>query len=183
MVRLGHPARLQANILPYSLEALVQSSEETALVRDVRMELQSYLRILSNPKSRASDKRVAYGEVKTLRKGLRQREWRAVQSILESSQVVLATCVGTANAILKRNYSQANGTDCSGFDLVIVDEAAQALEAACWIPALQCSRKLVLAGDHWQLPPTIKCSNPAVQKGLGQTMFERLMTIYEDLVW
>jgi ATP-dependent RNA/DNA helicase IGHMBP2 len=66
------------------------------------------------------------------------------------------------------------------FDLVIVDEAAQALEAACWIPILQARTKVVLAGDHCQLPPTIQSNNPLVMKGLGETMFERVMKLYGD---
>jgi AAA domain/R3H domain len=59
------------------------------------------------------------------------------------------------------------------FDLVIIDEAAQALEAACWIPALL-GKRLVLAGDHKQLPPTIK-SSAAAAAGLGLTLFDRLL--------
>jgi ATP-dependent RNA/DNA helicase IGHMBP2 len=65
------------------------------------------------------------------------------------------------------------------FDLVVLDEAAQALEASCWIPILR-GKRLVLAGDHCQLPPTIKSSTPGVQKGLGQTLFERIMKMYSD---
>lgn len=61
------------------------------------------------------------------------------------------------------------------FDLCVIDEAAQALEASCWIPILKASR-LVLAGDHKQLPPTIK-SSEASSLGLGLTLFDRLMKL------
>jgi ATP-dependent RNA/DNA helicase IGHMBP2 len=169
VVRLGHPARLQANILPYSLEALVQASDATEIVADVRQELQNFLRIASNSKARYSDKRVAYREIKALRKEVRVREEKVVASLLQHAHVVLTTCVGAANKLL-------NDVD---FDLVVIDEAAQALEAACWIPALR-GRKLVLAGDHWQLPPTIKSSRRVVQQGLGKTMFARAMELYGD---
>jgi superfamily I DNA and/or RNA helicase len=60
------------------------------------------------------------------------------------------------------------------FDMVIIDEAAQALEATCWIPILK-GRRLVLAGDHKQLAPTIKSSKAATM-GLGTTLFDRLMS-------
>ena len=59
------------------------------------------------------------------------------------------------------------------FDLTVIDEAAQALEASCWIPILK-SKRLVLAGDHKQLAPTIK-SDKASGMGLGITLFDRLM--------
>jgi ATP-dependent RNA/DNA helicase IGHMBP2 len=168
-IRLGHPARLQASILPYSLEALVQSADGTEIVSEVRKELQGYLRVLANPGSRGSVKRVAYQEMKSLRKEIRTREEKVVSELFASAQVVLATCVGADNRLLRNQI----------FDLVVIDEAAQALEAACWIPVLK-AKRIVLAGDHCQLPPTIKSNVPRVQKGLGQTMFERLMDLYGD---
>ena len=166
-VRLGHPARVDPRLWPSTLEALVQAADGTEIVRDARRELQSFLRVLNGPPSR--DKRAAYREVKLLRQEIRSREEKVVDELLGNAQVVLATCVGAGNRLLRDRI----------FDLVIVDEAAQALEAACWIPALL-GRKLVLAGDHCQLPPTIKSSNPMVEKELSVTMFERVMELYGD---
>jgi ATP-dependent RNA/DNA helicase IGHMBP2 len=166
-VRLGHPARIKSSILPYSLEAQVQGADGTEIVADVRRELNSFLQVLLNPRSRGADKRVAYREVKALRKEVRERETKVVQQLIKDAQVVLATTVGAANRIL-------NDVE---FDLVIIDEAAQALEASCWIPILR-GRRLVLAGDHCQLPPTIKSNDPTVQKGLSKTLFERIMELY-----
>ena len=164
-VRLGHPARIKPAILQYSLEHQVQCAQGTEIVKDVRKELQSFLQILLDPKSR--DRRTAYREVKSLRKEVRQRETKVVQQLLQDAQVVLCTNVGAANRMLN---------DCK-FDLVIIDEAAQALEASCWIPILR-GKRLVLAGDHLQLPPTIKSNNPSVQKGLATTLFERILDNY-----
>ncbi len=170
-VRIGHPARIQTSILRYSLEALVQNSDGTEIVSDIRSELQSYLRITSNPKSKGFDKRSAYREMKVLRKEIRQREEKVVHSLIANAQVVLATNVGAASFILDK-YEKSPMS--KPFDLVIIDEAAQALEVSCWIPILR-GKRVVLAGDHCQLPPTIKSSNQEVQKGLSQTMFERVM--------
>jgi superfamily I DNA and/or RNA helicase len=143
VVRLGHPARLQPAILPYCLEALVQSAEGTEIVQDVRAELQSHLATLRGPKYSTRggrvDKRLAYAEVKVLRKELQSREEGVVTTILQQAHVVLATCVGAAHKLLQDLQ----------FDLVVIDEAAQALEAACWIPALQARTKLVLAGGTY----------------------------------
>jgi ATP-dependent RNA/DNA helicase IGHMBP2 len=168
LVRLGHPARLQPAILPYCLEALVQRADGTEIVDDVRNELQQYLKILATPRGRG-DKRIAAREVKTLRKEIRTREEKVVTELIRHANVVLATCVGAANTKLL--------SDDVTFDLVVIDEAAQALEAACWIAILR-GRKLVLAGDHLQLPPTIMST--AVQPQLGVTLFERVMSLYGD---
>ncbi|CAM9847689.1 unnamed protein product, partial [Hapterophycus canaliculatus] len=84
-------------------------------------------------------------QVKTLRKEARAREGKVVREVLRSRDVVLATCVGAATYSLREEE----------FDLVVIDEAAQALEAACWIPILK-GKRLVLAGDHKQLAPTVK---------------------------
>eukprot|EP00956_Cyclotella_meneghiniana_P038025 scaffold147867_cov49-Cyclotella_meneghiniana.AAC.1 len=174
--RLGHPSRIQQSIQKYSLESLVQSSEGTEIVQDCRRELNVHLRTLSNPKSRPSEKRVAYSEMKSLRKEIRQREEKVVGEILRHANVVLATNVGAAGSVFKRMVD-IKGEPIS-FDLVIIDEAAQALEASCWISLLR-GKRAVLAGDHCQLPPTIKCSNREVQSELGKTLFERLMRVYD----
>lgn len=129
--RLGHPSRIQQSIQQYSLESLVQSSEGTEIVQDCRRELNVHLRTLSNPKSRPSEKRVAYSEMKSLRKEIRQREEKVVGEILRHANVVLATNVGAAGSVFKRMVD-IKGEPIS-FDLVIIDEAAQALEASCWI--------------------------------------------------
>lgn len=167
LVRLGHPARLQPAILPYCLEALVQRADGTEIVQDVRNELHEYLKILAKP--RGKDKRIAAREVKILRKEIRVREEKVVDELIKNANVVLATCVGAANTKLL-------GDDIV-FDLVVIDEAAQALEAACWIAILR-GRKLVMAGDHLQLPPTIQST--LVQKQLGVTLFERMMALYDE---
>ena len=175
-VRLGHPARIQHGIQKYSLESLVQSSEGTEIVQDCRSDLNEHLKTLSNPKSRGPEKRVAYKEMKALKKEIRTREEKVVGEILRNSNVVLATNVGAASSLFNR-MSDTKGEPIS-FDLVIIDEGAQALEASCWIPLLR-GKRAVLAGDHKQLPPTIKCNVREVQQGLGRTLFERLMLAYD----
>ncbi len=175
-VRLGHPARIQQGIQKYSLESLVQASDGTEIVQDCRNEMNDHLRTLSNPKTRSSEKRVAYREMKSLRKEIRSREEKVVGQILRDASVVLATNVGAASSILNRMVDGRG--DPIPFDLVIIDEAAQALEASCWISLLR-GKRAVLAGDHKQLPPTIKSTVNEVKNGLGQTLFERLMVAYE----
>ena len=176
-VRLGHPARIQQGIQGYSLESRVQSAEGTEIVKDCRCELKQYIKTLSDTKSRPGEKRTAYREMNTLRREIRQREETIVSQILRESNVVFATNVGAASSLFKRMVG-SNGEPIA-FDLVVIDEAGQALEASCWISLLKGNRA-VLAGDHKQLPPTVKSSMPEVQRGLSKTLFERLMTAYES---
>ncbi|KAK5115357.1 hypothetical protein LTR62_001557 [Meristemomyces frigidus] len=149
MVRLGHPARLLPGVLNHSLDVLTKTSDAAAIVTDIRTEMdakQSSIRKTRNGRER----RVIYGELRDLRKEYRDREDRVVTDLLRSSKVVLSTLHGAGGYHLKNEK----------FDVVIVDEASQALEAQCWISVLASGApKLVLAGDHLQLPPTIKSLN------------------------
>ena len=175
-VRLGHPARIQHGIQKFSLESLVQQSDGTEIVQDCRNEMNDHLRTLSNPKSRSAEKRTAYREMKSLRKEIRSREEKIVGQILKDANVVLTTNVGAASSVFNRMVDSRG--DPIPFDMVIIDEAAQALEASCWISLMR-GKRAVLAGDHKQLPPTIKSTMGEVKIGLGKTLFERLMVSYE----
>ena len=149
MVRLGHPARLLPGVLNHSLEVLTKTSEAAAIVSDIRSEMDSKQASIRKTRN-GRERREIYGELKELRKEYRQREGRVVGDILKASKVVLSTLHGAGGFHLKNEH----------FDVVIVDEASQALEAQCWIPVLSSGApKLVLAGDHLQLPPTIKSLN------------------------
>lgn len=161
VVRLGHPARVAANVRDVSLAALVEAAPEQKLLRDVRREVEQGLRAVHKAKTR-QDRHTAREQVRQLRRELRQIESAVTVGFVDGAEVVLATNVGAADPLL----------DERAFDRVVIDEAAQALEAACWIP-LQRARRAVLAGDHRQLPPTIQ-SQEAERGGLGRTLFERL---------
>lgn len=180
MVRLGHPARLLPGVLNHSLDILTRTSDAAALVKDIRNEMdakQASIRKTRNGRER----KAIYGEIKELRKDYRQREAACVSSLVRESKVVLATLHGAGGFHLKSQE----------FDVVIVDEASQALEAQCWVPLLSSgASKLILAGDHLQLPPTIKSSNsksikqnPKTEQGgvnLETTLFDRMLDLYGD---
>ncbi|KAJ4993277.1 hypothetical protein SVAN01_01252 [Stagonosporopsis vannaccii] len=186
MVRLGHPARLLPSVLNHSLDVLTRTSEAAALVQDVRKEMddkQASIRKTRNGR----EKKQIYTELKELRQEYRERERGCVNNLVGGSKVVLATLHGAGGFHLKGQE----------FDVVIVDEASQALEAQCWVPLLWVkTSKLVLAGDHLQLPPTIKSLNSKVSKAakkaatsvetdssgisktLETTLFDRLLTLH-----
>lgn len=144
IVRLGHPARLLPSVLNHSLEVLSRTSEAGEIVSDIRKEMDD--KQASIRKSRnGREKRAIYSEIKDLRKEYRVREGKCVDTLVRGSKVVLAT-------LHRAGGYQLKGQD---FDVVVIDEASQALEAQCWIP-LSVARKAILAGDHLQLPPTVK---------------------------
>ncbi len=161
VVRLGHPARVHEAVQEHSLAAQVDRAPEQRLLRDARRELDVSLRQLHRAKSRA-DRHAAKDRLRELRAEMRQLEQAVTRGLVDGAEVVLATLTGAADPLL---------ADAS-FGLCVIDEAAQALEAACWI-ALPRARRLVLAGDHRQLPPTI-LSAEAARAGLSRTLFERL---------
>ncbi|KAJ3512339.1 hypothetical protein NLJ89_g3573 [Agrocybe chaxingu] len=153
VTRIGHPARVMAqeNVIDSTLEVKVTRTEQAALARDVKEELETTLGILSGKGKgakgkapRGPERRKLWDEVKALRKEYRQREGGVVKSVLKESQVVLATCHSSGGRQLFNEE----------FDVLIIDEATQALEAVCWIPIFK-AKKLILAGDPMQLPPTI----------------------------
>lgn len=167
LVRVGHPARLLPQVLESALDAQVLRGDNSGLANDIRKEM----KVLNGKLLKAKDKntkRDIRKELRTLSKEERKRQQLAVTDVIKGADVVLTTLTGSSTRKLER----------TSFDLVIIDEAAQALEIACWIPLLKGTRCL-LAGDHLQLPPTIQ-SVEAERKGLGRTLFERLADLYGD---
>ncbi|KAG2501054.1 hypothetical protein HYH03_000873 [Edaphochlamys debaryana] len=166
IVRMGHPARLLPAVLDSSLEAHVLRSDNSALARDCRAEIKDINSKLLKlgPRDRA-ERRALRGDLRRLGKEEKQRQEAAIKEVIKSAQVVCCTLTGVAHRQL----------DFELFDVAVVDEAAQALEAATW-GALVRARRAVLAGDHLQLPPTV-VSEEAARRGLARTLFERLQSL------
>ncbi|KAI5920082.1 P-loop containing nucleoside triphosphate hydrolase protein [Camillea tinctor] len=182
ILRLGHPARLLPSVLNHSLDVLTQTSEAGLIVKDVRSEMDAKQASIKKTKS-GKERKAIYGELKELRKEFRERERRCVSTLIGGSKVVLATLHGAGGFQLKNEE----------FDVIIIDEASQALEAQCWVPLLA-AKKAVCAGDHLQLPPTIKSTNskvkPKVKEGqsiikgmtLETTLFDRLLLLHGPVI-
>ena len=162
VVRTGHPARLLPSVREHSLDTLVEKAAGTKIAADIRRELEQVRRRRGRA-SKWQTRREMRSEMRELATELRELEKHTIRQVLSDADVVLTTNIGAADALLA-------GMD---FDLVVIDEAAQAIEASAWIPILK-GRRAVLAGDHCQLPPTI-CSSHAQREGLGVTLFERLI--------
>ncbi|GLI64102.1 hypothetical protein VaNZ11_007275 [Volvox africanus] len=163
LVRLGHPARLLPQVLDNSLEAHVLRSDNSALARDCRAEIKDInCRLLKLGARDRAERRALRADLRRLAKEERQRQEAAVVGVIKDAQVVCCTLTGAAHRQLESEL----------FDVAVVDEAAQALEAATWSALLR-ARRAVLAGDHLQLPPTI-VSDEAARMGMARTLFERL---------
>jgi ATP-dependent RNA/DNA helicase IGHMBP2 len=164
IVRLGHPARAMDSITKYSLDAIVDTSSSTQIVKDVRKELNNVLKKLKSRHHKETFSEL-HTELRNLRKELQQREARALNEVLQGSDVVLSTLVTSSDVGPLKHLPEDH------FHCVVIDECSQALEAACWI-ALPRAPKAILAGDHLQLPPTV-ISQKAEQGGFGMSLMER----------
>ncbi|KAI8078765.1 P-loop containing nucleoside triphosphate hydrolase protein [Halteromyces radiatus] len=184
LVRVGHPARILPTVLEHSLDIITRTCDSGQIVADVRKEMDETLNKIGKSKNR-TERRLLYGQIKELRKDYRVRERKVVDEVISGAQVVLSTLNGCGSRTMMKRE----------FDIVIIDEATQALEAECWI-ALQKGKKAILAGDHLQLPPTIKTptkimkTNPKSNKknglstntDLSTTLFDRLLAMYGNSI-
>lgn len=167
-LRLGHPARVEEKILNQTLDAKIAFHDSYRDLKKLRKETESYLRLAKQykrnfgPEERAQRK-LMYQEVSRIREAAEQLEDYIRADIYQRTQVFACTLVGASSHHLKGMI----------FDIVFIDEAAQGLEAATWIPILK-AKKVVFAGDHCQLPPTIK-SYEAARQGLSTTLFEKII--------
>ncbi|KAL6763961.1 P-loop containing nucleoside triphosphate hydrolase protein [Haematococcus lacustris] len=169
IVRMGHPARLLPQVLDSSLEAHVLRSDSSSLANDCRKEIRAINTQLMKLKPwQRAERRQLRGDLRRLGKEERGRQEAAVKEVVAGAQVIASTLTGLLHHHLEGQR----------FDLVIIDEAAQAMEAACWAGLLKAPRA-VLAGDHLQLPPTV-ISEQAAREGLACTLFERLQGQYGE---
>jgi len=169
VVRLGHPARVLPELRAHSLDVLVDSHPDVRLARKLVKEALVLFRQANRytrAKPQPGAKREARQEAQSLLADARRLEFQAVEQILDQADVVCATLTGMDSEVLGTRQ----------FDLAVIDEACQSTEPGCWIPLLR-SQRVVLAGDHCQLPPTV-ISPEAAQAGFGVSLFERLIDLH-----
>ena len=121
-------------------------------------------------KAERDQRKALFDEAHKIMKEVGNTEQYMIDQVVAKAQVITATLVGDNHHTI-RNLN---------FHTVVIDEAGQALEPACWIPILK-AQKVVLAGDHCQLPPTIK-SQEAARKGLSTTLLEKCVALYPESV-
>lgn len=168
VIRIGHPARVLPQLRDNTLEELVESHPDMALARKLHKDAAA-VRNQAGKWSRAKPERGARQEQRREAKAMvddaRRIERQLVERLLDGARILCATTSGLDERLLGQRY----------FDLCIIDEAAQSTEPGSWMPLLYC-RRVVLAGDHCQLPPTI-ISQKAADQGLAVSLMERLMAM------
>lgn len=163
VLRIGNPTRVNDKMLASTYERRFESHPDYPQLWAIRKTIREL-----RGQRRHNDG--WHQKMERLKERATEIELRINAQLFDTARVIASTLTGSANRIL----------DGRKFGTLFIDEAAQALEAACWIPARRVSR-IVLAGDHCQLPPTIK-SQAALKGGLGTTLMERIATNHPDAV-
>lgn len=165
VVRVGHPARVFERLREHTLDQRVDDDPAAEVIADMRRELESLLRAASKD-FRGKDGRKRrgemYAEVGQLRGQIRMLERNIVRCILDSSDVICTTTT-IDDDLLGDRY----------FDVVVIDEACQCTLPGVW-QAVARGARLILAGDHLQLPPTV-LNDVARREGLDQSLMQRLV--------
>lgn len=192
LIRIGHPARLLPSSLRHSLDILsktgstTESNDNMSVLKDISNDIKDTLSSIKKCK-RYAERRALWAELKHLRRELRERERKITQLLITNADVVLSTLHGAGSNELYNLYKTHDySVETPLFDTIIIDEVSQSMEPQCWIPLINhlgCKR-LVIAGDNLQLPPTVESSKRAralMEKGeliadLEQTLFDRLVS-------
>lgn len=175
VLRIGNPARVTDTILNHTLDVQITKHRDYKLIKELKRSSIEYknmaLKYKRNfGKEEREQRKQILNEARKLQFEADRIEKFIIDSILKESKVIACTLVGSSSYILKgRTYKT-----------VFIDEAAQALEPATWIPIMR-SERVVFAGDHCQLPPTVK-SSEASKGGLIKTLFEKCIARQEVAV-
>ena len=161
VLRIGNPTHVNDKMLSFTYERKFEAHPDYPELWAVRRDI----RQVHQQKPSNKHQRLA-----RLRDRAQELEMRINADLFNEARVVACTLVGAANKLMVGQK----------FSTLFIDEAAQALEPACWI-AIRRAGRVILAGDHQQLPPTIKCYE-AMREGLGRTLMERIVEAQPECV-
>jgi ATP-dependent RNA/DNA helicase IGHMBP2 len=174
VVRIGHPARVTEQTISKTLDARITAHHSFSELRVLRKKMEQVRAAAFKFKrnfgyQEKNQRRQLKEEARALKSDADMLEFYIINDLLQSADVICSTLVGSSHPVLRGRR----------FKTVFIDEAAQSLEPACWIPLLK-SQRVILAGDHCQLPPTIK-SVDAAKNGLARTLFEKGIAKHPDM--
>jgi len=164
VLRIGNPTKVNDKMLSFTYERRFESHPDYTQLWAIR----KAIREIRAHRKRGDEK--FHQKLESLKSRATELEIRINSDLFSEARVIASTLVGSSSRLL----------DGQKFGSLFIDEAAQALEAACWIPLRRVTR-VVLAGDHCQLPPTVK-SIAALKAGLGKTLMERLVELHPEAV-
>ncbi len=162
LVRIGNPKRVTDNMLEHTYERRFASHPDYGQLWSLRQSIRRMRRSRGNERSHQSLARLTERAI--------ELEIRINNDIMDNSRVVASTLVGAANKVLTGRK----------FSTLFIDEAAQAMEPACWVAIAKAGR-VILAGDHMQLPPTVK-SMEAKRAGLAKSLMESVAESQKNTV-
>ena len=175
VLRIGNPARVSEEQLSLSLDSKITAHPSFKEIKRLKKQAAEYRDMAQKYKrsfgpAEREQRKALYTEARNIQKEAERTEQYITEDLLSKAQVITATLVG-ANHYTIRHLR---------YDTVVIDEAGQALEPACWIPILK-AQKVIMAGDHCQLPPTIK-SEEAARGGLSVTLMEKMVARHPEAV-
>ncbi|MBB2147935.1 AAA domain-containing protein [Pedobacter gandavensis] len=175
VLRIGNPARVSERLQSLTLDGKLSEHDSMKQIRALKKQANEYKNMAHKYKrnfgrAEKEQRKALFDEAHKLMKEVGNTEQYMIDDLLSKAQVVTATLVGA-------NHYTIRGVK---FHTVVIDEAGQALEPACWIPILK-AQKVIFAGDHCQLSPTIK-SNEAAKAGLSTTLLEKATQIHPEAV-
>lgn len=175
VTRIGNPVKVSEHLQELTLDAKIDRHPANKDIKTLQKQVRTYTEMAQKykrnfGKAEREQRKALFDEAHRIRKDVDKIQDFISADVLDKSQVITATLVGSNHEVI-RNRS---------YETVIIDEAAQALEPACWIPILKAHR-VILAGDHNQLPPTVKSSS-VPHHGLSHTLFEKLVDHNPQLV-
>lgn len=165
VLRIGNPTRVNDKMLSFTYERKFEAHPDYPTLWGIR----KAIRELQQQRKRGQGEKW-HQKISSLRDRATELEIRINADLMDEARVITSTLTGSANRILA-------GTR---FATLFIDEAAQALEAACWI-AIRKADRIILAGDHQQLPPTIKCVE-AARGGLDHTLMQTIVARHPEVV-
>lgn len=166
VLRLGHPARLTPEVVENSLDVRISMHPEFHRLKEMRKQSEEYRAMAGKYKRQfgreeKKQRDLLYKEARALKGESRHLENYISESLVDKAEVIACTLTGSSHSLIQDRL----------FKTVFIDESSQAMEAAAWIPITR-SQRVIMSGDHFQLPPTIK-SREAAKDGLEHTLFAR----------
>jgi ATP-dependent RNA/DNA helicase IGHMBP2 len=173
VVRVGNPARVSEKLLSLTLDSQMAEHAQMKQIKKLKKRANEFREMAYKYKrtfgrAERDQRKSLFEEARNILKEAGNTEQYILNDVLSRAQVITATLVGANHYTIRDRR----------FDTVVIDEAGQALEPACWIPVLK-ARKLVLAGDHYQLAPTVK-SEQAARDGLSITLMEKNVQLHPE---
>jgi superfamily I DNA and/or RNA helicase len=175
VLRVGNPARVSERLMSLTLDSKMAEHSRIKDIKKLKKQAGEFRDMAHKykrnfGKAEREQRKALFDEARSIGKEVERLEQYILSDVIGKAQVIAATLVGA-------NHYTVRGLR---FETVVIDEAGQALEPACWIPIIK-GQKLILAGDHCQLPPTVK-SNDAGREGLNTTLLEKLVILHPEAV-